>query len=432
MGSLRRQRFGWYAYDWANSAFFATVVTVFFGPYLTSVAKAAAGPDGMVRPFDLISLHPGSIYAFAASIAVVAQVIILPMVGAVADSTPFRRRLLGIFALSGAAATTLMFFLSVETANYLYGVFLFIVANLFFGASVVVYNAFLPELATPKEADTVSSRGWAWGYLGGGLLLLANLLYFTSAKESGTVDIAVRTILASAGIWWALFTILPLRLLPKESRRVVPSTMSGAFRQLITTLRHIRGYPMTLRFLIAYLLYNDAVQTVILMASTYGEQELGLGLDVLTQAILLVQFVAVGGSLLFDRIARRIGTRHAIAVAIVGWMMIVLAAWLVVDSAQGFFILAAAIAVVLGGIQALSRSLFSQMIPRGKEAEYFSLYEISDKGTSWLGTAFFGLAVTMTGSFRIAIASLVVFFVVGLILLVRVDVNRARADAAEQ
>ncbi|MBS1561189.1 MAG: MFS transporter [Bacteroidetes bacterium] len=431
MSSLRRQRTGWYFYDWANSAFSTTVVTVFLGPYLASVAKHAAGADGNIHPFGF-SIDPGSWFPFMVSFSVLLQVFVLPMVGAIADRSTNKRSILGVLAYGGAISTTLLFFLRVDTGNYLFGGFFFVLANVLFGASVVVYNSFLPELSSEADRDKVSSRGWAVGYLGGGLLLLMNLLYYKASNDgidglSSTEQLAIRTILASAGIWWATFTIIPLVALRSlrsqhfvEGHAGHEGGMGAAFKQLWRTLQHMLGYRQTLIFLCAYLLYNDAVQTVLTMASVYGQEELHLGLDTLTTAILMVQFVAIPGSILFERLASRIGTRNAIMTALVCWTLVLVITYAWVSTEAHFYILAALIAIVMGGTQALSRSYFSRMIPDGKEAEYFSLYEISDKGTSWIGPLAFGVALDLTHSYRTAILSLIVFFLAGMVLLVRV------------
>jgi UMF1 family MFS transporter len=394
------------------------------------VARAAAGPDGTVDPFG-ISIHPGSVFPFAASLSVALQVLVLPVIGALADRSHRKRLLLGFTAAGGALATTALFFVTAAAGNYLMGALLFIVANLFFGSSIVVYNSFLPEISSPEERDRVSSRGWALGYLGGGLLLLINMLMYAKATESNAdIGFTVRTILASAGIWWALFTLIPMRLLPATAARSAePLRLGLAFRQLVDTLLHARSYPQTLLFLVAYLTYNDAVQTVITMSSQFGQEELGLGIDVLMSAILLVQFVAIGGALVFERVAAWTTTKHAIMIAIVGWVAVLVMAYAAVRGTTDFYFMAAAIAIVLGGIQALSRSLFSQMIPVGREAEYFSLYEISDKGPSWIGPMVFGWTLTLTGSYRLAVLSLIVFLVIGFALLSAVNVERARREA---
>ena len=434
---MKLLRFGWYVYDWANSAFSTTVVTVFLGPYLASVAKAAAGPDGSITPFG-VSMHPGAWFSFCVSLSVALQVLVLPVIGAVTDASHQKKRMLALTAFTGAIATTGLFFVSAEAGTYILGGLLFIIANLAFGASMVVANAFLPDLAAPEERDAVSSRGWALGYLGGGLLLLAHLLYYEAIKDAGGPEgLAVRIILSSAGVWWALFTLVPLKLLPPDARsqartKPEPLAIGAAFRQLWTTLRGLKAYPMTLLFFVAYLLYNDTIQTVIAMASVYGSEELGLGLDTLTKAILIVQFVAVGGSLLFERLAGLIGTKPAITLGLLGWAGVLVAAYIAVTTETHFYVLAVVIALVMGGTQALSRSLFSVMIPPGREAEYFSLYEISDKGTSWLGPMLFGVALTMTNSYRLALLSLIVFLLAGLVLLLKVNVPRAMAEALGQ
>lgn len=431
---MRRQRVGWYVYDWANSAFSTSVITVFLGPYLTSVAEASVGADGHLNVFGL-GLHPGALYSFCVSISVILQVITLPVVGAITDATRQKKRILATTAYIGAVATALLFFVSAEAQNALLGGLFFIIANVAFGSSLVVSNSFLVDLAPADERDAVSSRGWAVGYLGGGLLLLMHLLYFESVESAGgPVGLAVRTILASVGIWWALFTIVPLRLLPAPSQLSVFPTkvsMRATFRQLWHTLKGMRALPSTLLFFIAYLLYNDTIQTVIAMASVYGQEELGLSMSVLTKAILLVQFVAIGGSLLFARIAELIGTKRAIVLGLLGWAGVLLAAYGAVTTTWHFYMLAVAIAIVMGGTQALSRSLFSTMIPPGKEGEYFALYEISDKGTSWLGPLAFGLALTFTGSYRLALLSLTIFLIAGLVLLLRVNVARAVEEAQQ-
>lgn len=445
MTSTRAERWGWYTYDWANSAFYTTVVTVFLGPYLTTVAQAAAGPDGLIHPFGL-SLEPGSWFPFMVSASVVLQVLVLPIIGAFVDNSPKKRTLLGVFAFTGALFTTALFFLQVGQANFMFGGLMFIFANLAFGASIVVYNAFLPQIAAPDERDKVSSRGWALGYLGGGLLLLTHLLYYNNAVEKGLdTGLAVRIILASAGIWWALFTIVPMLTLRKgisgasrdagatrKDSNTDTSTkrgLGGSFRQLYDTLNHMRKLPHTFTFLIAYLLYNDAVQTVIVTASQFGQEELHMPLGDLMQAILMVQFVAILGSLAFERIAAALDAKRAIIIALIGWIGVIVAAYAFVQTSAHFFILAAIIAIVLGGVQALSRSLYSQLIPAGKEAEYFSLYEIGDKASTIFGPLIFGIALSMLHSYRSAVLSLIVMLVVGLLLLLKVNVIRGRAEA---
>ena len=432
--ATQRELRGWYFYDWACSAFNTTVVTVFLGPYLTTVTEnAAGGADEFVHPFG-IPVAAESFFPYVLSLSVFLQVFVLPLVGAIADRTRRKKQLLGIFAYIGAFSTMALYFL--QGSNYLLGGFLFILANLAFGAALVVYNAFLPELATPDERDDVSARGWAFGYLGGGLLLALNLGLYTFRDSLGVSEgHAVRISLLSAGVWWALFTLIPMRRL-RETRPTAAgdhAVLSGGFRQLRTTLSEARRYPRTLLFLAAYLLFNDGVQSVIALSATFGERELGLEQQTLILAILLVQFVAFGGALLLGRLAKTFGAKRVILASLVVWTLVVAAAYFLPEERPlEFFALAIGIGLVLGGTQALSRSLFSQLVPRGKEAEYFGLYEISERGTSWLGTAFFGLALQFTGSYRIAIFSLIIFFVAGFVLLARVDVRQAIIDAGNE
>lgn len=422
-------RAAWYAYDWANSAFSTTVVTVFFGPFITSVANSVATDAGL--PIFGWHIHTGAWFSFVVTVSVIAQVAILPVLGAYADRSGKKKVLLGVTAFIGALATMAMYGIQASQGNVLTGGLLFLVANVCFGASIVVYNAFLPEVSPEDERDAVSSRGWAVGYLGGGLLLLAHLVMYSSADEfPGGPEHVVRIIIASAGVWWALFTIIPMVFLPKGKQRSSHVKKTGSsIRQLVNTFRHMRLYPQTLLFLIAYLFYNDAVQTVLTMASVFGQEELGLGLATLTSAILLVQFVAIGGSLGFEQVARKFSAKTAILIALVGWMFVLVAAATIVQTATHFYILAGIIALVMGGTQALSRSLFSKLVPKGSESEYFAFYEISDKGTSWIGTFLFGVALTTSGSYRWAIFSLIVLVLVGGILLARVNVQEGIEQA---
>jgi UMF1 family MFS transporter len=429
---LRREQRAWYFYDFANSAFASTVLTLFLGPYLTAIAKAAAGPDGFVRPFG-IPIEPRSWWGYMVSLSVILQVLVLPGIGAIADLSPRKKQLLAACAYTGAATTAALFF--VTGTAYLLGAALFLTANLAFGASIVVYNSFLPDIASPEERDAVSSKGWGFGYLGGGIVLALNLALFMRASALGISEsLAVRICLASAGIWWALWTIIPLLGLRNRPPLAEPATRAGSlasFRQFARTLAGMRAYPQALTFLIAYLLYNDAVQAVIALSGQFAADELRMPMSQLTLAILMVQFTAFGGALLFGRIAGVIGTRPAIIVSLVIWTATIVAIYAWVRTSGHFFLMAAVVAVVLGGTQALSRSLFSQMIPRGREAEYFSLYEITDKGTSWLAPLIFALALQFTGSYRIAILSLLVFFLAGLLVLTRVDVRRGALAAAQ-
>ncbi|MFG3256310.1 MFS transporter [Streptomyces sp. NPDC048172] len=431
----RREQRGWYFYDWAVSVFSTSVLTVFLGPYLTEVAKAAADADGYVHPLGL-PVRAGSFFAYAVSASVLLSVVVMPLAGALADRTGRKKPVLAVSAYVGAGATSAMFFLDGE--RYLLGGVLLVVANVALAVSMVVYNAFLPQIAGPAERDDVSSRGWAFGYASGALVLVANLALFLGHESFGVSEsMAVRICLSSAGVWWAVFALVPLLRLRERPYARQGDGVGGGYgrvsfgdgwRQLAGTLRELRRYPLTMLFLLAYLLYNDGIQTVITQASVFGSEELGLNQTTLIGAVLLVQVLAVAGALLMGRLARSYGARRVILWSLVAWTVTVAAGFaLPAGEPLWFYALAAAIGLVLGGSQALSRSLFAQLVPAGKEAEFFSLYEVSDRGTSWLGPLLFGLAYQLTGEYRVAILSLVVFFALGFALLWRVPVRRAAA-----
>ncbi|MFF3207005.1 MFS transporter [Streptomyces sp. NPDC002962] len=438
----RREQRGWYFYDWACSVYSTSVLTVFLGPYLTSVAKRAADADGYVHPLG-IPVRAGSFFAYSVSLSVIVAVLVMPLVGAAADRSGRKKPLLGAAAYVGAAATTAMFFLGGD--RYLLGGALLIVANAAQSVAMMLYNSYLPQIAPPEERDAVSSRGWAFGYAAGSLVLVVNLVLYLAHDSFGVSEsTAVRICLASAGLWWGGFTLIPLLRLrdrpaagreasarPDPTDRTDRTTRTApGLRQLAATVRDMRRHPLTLSFLLAYLIYNDGIQTVISQASVYGSEELGLGQSTLIGAVLLVQVLAVAGALGMGRLARTYGAKRTILGSLAAWTLTLGAGYFLPAGAPvGFFLLAAAIGLVLGGSQALSRSLFSHLVPPGKEAEYFSAYEMSDRGMSWLGPLLFGVTYQLTGSYRDAIISLVVFFVVGFLLLARVPVRRAIGDA---
>ncbi|MEB8343933.1 MFS transporter [Streptomyces endophyticus] len=424
----KREQRGWYFYDWACSVYSTSVLTVFLGPYLTSVAKAAADADGFVHPLG-IPVSAGSFFAYSVSLSVILSIFVMPLAGAAADRTGRKKPLLALCAYIGAAATAGMFFLDGD--RYLLGGLLLVVANSSLAVSMVLYNSYLPQIAPPEERDAVSSRGWAFGYASGALVLLANLVLYTAHDTFGVSEsTAVRICLASAGVWWGAFTVVPLRRLRDRRTEPTPGGTASGPRQLLATVKDMRRHPLTLSFLLAYLVYNDGVQTVISQASVYGSEELGLDQSTLIVAVLLVQLLAVAGALAMGRLARTYGAKRTILGSLVAWTVTIGAGYFLPAGAPAwFFVLAAGIGLVLGGTQALSRSLFSHLVPAGKEAEYFSAYEMSDRGMSWVGPLVFGLTYQLTGSYRDAIGSLVAFFVIGFVLLARVPVHRAIRDA---
>ncbi len=433
----RREINGWAMYDWANSAFSTTVVTALLGPYILALAES------IDQPFTLFgtAVQSAAIFPFFASLSVLLQVFFLPILGTIADYTHLKKKMLLAFAYTGAVATILIFFVQVDMAVFgtkgaiLVASALFVVANLCFGAAIVFYNAFLPEIASPDQRDAVSSKGWGIGYLGGGLLLLINLAMLTLMEDTA---LAVRLSLASAGIWWLVFTYLfpRRRLKQRAAARKLPegaNVLTHGIRQIAQTLGELyRKYPVTLRYLLAYLIYNDGIQTVIVVSTAFAADELGVATDMLLVLVLMIQFVAFGGALLFGRLARRIGAKRSIIVSLIIWTGVVIFAYAFLYEVWQLFVLGFVLALVLGGSQALSRSLFSQMIPPDHEAEYFGFYEISERGTSWIGPLLFAAAVQITGSQRVAIVSLILFFAVGLILLIGVNVPQGNGGCGKR
>ena len=444
VAARRREQRSWYFYDWANSAYVTTTLTVLFGPYLTVVAKRSACPalpSDADCPVNLsilgVPVSPGALALYAVTATTLTSAVLLPIVGALVDRSGNKRTVLARFAWVGAGAASAMVFVTGD--NWRLGVILLLVASLALGCSLVVYDAILIDIATPDERDAVSSRGWAIGYLGGGLLLALDLVLVQGHGRLGVdTETAVRLSLLSAGLWWGVFTIIPyLGVRDRQPRNVVPEPGRGllgaAAGQLGSTLRDLWGYPQTLRFLLAYLFFNDGIQTVIAAASIFAAEELGLPQGQLITSILLVQFVAFGGALLFGRIAARTGAKRAILGSLVLWCAVVATGFVLpAHRFPLFLVLAVLIGVVLGGSQALARSLYSQLVPSGREAEYFSLYQAAERGTSWLGTLLFGLVFQLTHTYRAAIVALVVFFVVGGSLLATVDVRRGIRDAGNE
>lgn len=449
----KREQRGWYFYDWANSTFYTSVITVFGALYMSSVAADAAKEDVAVNgpracldaqgrsdnldncDISLFGLHfpAGSLWGYLLAAATVVQVLILPITGAIADRSQYKKRILGFFALLGSAASVLLFF--VADGRWELGVVLYMIGNIGYGASIVTYYSFLPDIATPDERDDVSARGWAFGYLGGGVALAVQLAFYLTHESFGISEsMAVRLCFLSSGIWWAAFTIIPLRRLkehqPPHGRERGASVVTAGFTELRDTLRSARTVPLTLAFLGAYLVFTDGISTVVSVSAQYGKEELRFTDEVLIATILVIQFVAYLGGMAHAVVARRFGAKKTILGSLVLWIVVIAAAYFIEERQQlQFYAVAAGIGLVLGGTNALSRSLYSQMIPAGKEAQYYSLYEIGERGTSWLGPLLFAGVGQATGSFRYAIIALVVFFVVGFVLVLLVPVRRAIAAA---
>jgi UMF1 family MFS transporter len=320
----KREQHGWYFYDAANSVFFTSAITLFLPTFVPALARAAADANGFVHPFG-IPVAAASFWAYTVGFSVALQVLVLPVVGAIADYGRRKKECLAIMALLGAIAAMAMFFLHGNT--YQLAGALFVVGNVCFGASVVVYNSFLPEIAGPDDRNDVSSRGFAWGYVAGCVALVAHLGLLFSAERMGiSTEMAVRICLCSTGVWWLLFSIPTLRRLKNRgvARPLVPGTtlLGTAFGQLRHTLVDIRLYPNTLKFLIAYLLYNDAIQTVLVVAAQFGAEELHIPVTQLTISILIAQFVGVFGAIVFNKLASAISAKRAVIVSLIIWTLL--------------------------------------------------------------------------------------------------------------
>lgn len=426
-----KEQKAWYWYDWANSAYVTTIGTVLFAPYIINVAEEAAVNDRI--SLLGLSVAPGALPSYLITASTILSAVLLPLLGPVADRTANKKALLATFAWLGAASASLLYFCKDD--NWQIGAIAVFFANIFLGASLVVNDSILPLISQEHERDRVSSRGWAFGYLGGFLLLAINLALVTVLPFGLDTETAARISMVSAAVWWAAFTFIPFYGLNDHPPAELPGPrerglVQESFGQLRLTLKELPQYPMALLFLLGYLFFNDGIQTVIASSSTYGSEQLGFEQSTLIITILLVQLVAFFGALLFGRLANRYGAKHVILGGLAIWMVIVtVALFLPAKQIVPFLLLGVAIGIVLGGTQALARSYFSLLIPRGKEAEYFSFYHAMDRGTSWFGTLTFGLVYQFTGSYRPAIFALIVFFLVGGAILLRVDTARGIREA---
>jgi UMF1 family MFS transporter len=413
-------------YDWANSAFATTIM----GAVLPTFYAAVAGAH---LPGNTATVYWG----YTSSISLLINAFMGPILGAVADYLGAKKRFLAFFTAFGVFFTSLL--LMVSTGQWLLASVLYTLGYMGFGGANVFYDSLLPHIAKPEDIDYVSSKGYALGYLGGGILLAINIVMILFWDKLGlsSAEMASRLSFLSVGIWWAIFSIPLLRTVPEppvavmHERRINP--LRAAFRRLSNTFGDVRQYGELTKFIIAFWLYNDGIGTIIKMATIYGT-EIGIGQTDLIGALVLLQFVGIPFSLLFGKLAKRLGTKPSIYVALFVYTLISIAGYFM-TSAWQFWLLAGMVGLVQGGSQALSRSLFGAMVPKVKSGEFFGFYDVSSKFAGIVGPAVFALVGQLTGSSRLSIVSLVFFFVVGGLLLTQVDekegVRIARAaDAA--
>ena len=406
-------------YDWANSAFTTTVITAIFPVYFTSVAGADLPPGEATR-----------MLARTTTIALGITALLAPFLGALADQAAIKKRLLGVFTAIGCVAAGCLTL--VHSGDWLLAAVLFGVGNIGFAASLTFYDSLLPHIARGEEMDRVSTAGYALGYLGGGLLLAVNVAWILSPETFGLRDAgqASRLSFFSVAVWWGLFSLPlfrrvaepPVRANARARSAIV--LMRAAFVDLLRTLRDLRRYKHAFLLLIAFVIYSDGIGTIIRMATSYGT-ELGLDQSALITAILLVQFAGIPFAFLFGLLAGRIGAKASIFIALAVYTMITVMGYYM-KTERDFYILALMVAVVQGGSQALSRSLFASMIPRERSSEFFGFFSIFEKFGAIAGPATFEVASRATGSSRSAILTVMVFFIVGAGVLSFVDVKEGQ------
>lgn len=414
VGLVTPEQRAWAWYDWANSAYFTTIVTAVFPAFYSTYAAADLEPAQATARFGAIT---------TASVAVIA--VASPILGAIADFSGIKKRLLLIFMLIGVTAAAAM--AAIARGDWMLASMLFVIGNIGVSGTTVFYDSLLTSVARPEETDRVSSAGYALGYLGGGLLLLLNLAWILQPAAFGFADTAAATkaSFVSVAIWWLLFSIPLLRGVPEppvileagEAR--TSGVLAAAFGRLGRTFGEIRRYRHAFLFFLAMLLYQDGIQTIIRMASVYGA-EIGIDQNAQIAAFIMVQFLGIPFAFLFGALGARIGTKRALFIALAVYTLATILGYFM-TTVTHFFILAGLIATVQGGAQALSRSLFSRLIPVNKSSEFFGFYAVAERFATVLGPLVFTLSVMLTGSSRTAVLFIVVFFAAGAALLSRVD-----------
>jgi MFS transporter, UMF1 family len=423
----KREIFGWAMYDFANSAFATTILAVIFNQYFATVV--AGGKKGV--EVGGIHLHGASLFTFSIALSMAISAVLSPLLGAVADSTGAKKRFLMFFCYMAVLFTGLLYF--VHEGDPWKGATFFIVANIGFAGGNVYYNAFLPEISTEQTIGRISGLGWAWGYLGGGALLAINLVMLKYPEWLGFPPgfFTVQDCFLSVALWWFLFS-LPTFLFLKERRpgcrsRDGTGHLRAGYQRLRHTYHRIKTFRELTKFLLAYLIYNDGIETVIVMASIFGADVLGMETQEIILFFLMVQGIAFVGSLLFGTLADAIGNKRTIMITLGIWSLIVLWAFrlgIFWSPKTEYWILGVGVALVLGGSQAASRSLQALFTPQDNSAEFFGFFAVSGKFSSIVGPLIYGILIAVTGSVRSGILSLLLFFFAGMLILWRVDEAR--------
>ena len=427
--------FGWCMYDWANSAYITTVSVGLLPIYFTGVVVPTEGVTILGTQFEAASLLP-----FAIGFSAALTFLFAPVLGAISDFSAAKKKFLLFFAYMGSLATLLLYFS--RAGDVVQTLVLFILAQTAFVAANVFYDAFLPQIATQDQMDSVSGKGYSYGYVGGGLQFAIAMLIVLAAEPLGIgEETAARIGIVMAAVWWAGFSLFTVKYLGEpgqptplpEQFRTLPRFLAlaavGVTRTIATT-RRIGRFRHLVLFLVAFMFYNDGIQAVIAMATLYGKVELGLSNGTLMGTLLVIQFVATAGALIFSRIARRVGTKQAVMITLVIWSGVVIYAYFI-ETAMEYFVMGGLVGIVMGGSQALSRSFYGSMVPAEASAEFYGFYSVFSKFSAIWGPFVFGAVNLVTGSSRSAIVSLIIFFIVGLVLLYFVDEEKARLAGAE-
>ena len=424
LGLNRPELRAWAMYDWANSAFQSTIITAIFPPFFSAVAAAGLPPVIATERF-----------AWATTIAVGITAVLGPILGAIADYRAIKKKMLGVSV--GIGVVTTMMLATIGRGEWEYAALLFMIANIAIASSFVFYDSLLPHIAAPEEMDRVSTAGYAVGYFGGGVLLVINLLWILMPARFGIPDTvtAIKLSFVSVGVWWLVFSIPLFRRVPEPVRVLEADETANenpvlaAFVRVREAFHELRGYRQAFLMLVAFLLYNDGIQTIIRMAAIYGA-EIGIDQNAQIEAFVVVQFVGVPFAFLFGALAGRIGAKAGIFLALTVYTAISILAYFM-TSAWQFFVLAFLVGTVQGGSQALSRSLFARMIPKHKSSEYFGFFSVFEKFAGIAGPALFAASVSLFGSSRAAVLSVILFFICGGIILTRVNVAEGEARARE-
>jgi UMF1 family MFS transporter len=422
VGLDRPELRAWAMYDWAMSAFWCTVILAVFPPFFADYAAAGLPPAVATARF-----------AWATTIAVTIVAVMGPILGAIADYRAMKKRLLAATMILGVAATMLM--VTIGQGQWEYAAALFMIGNIGVAGSQVFYDSLLPHIARPGELDRVSTAGFAMGFVGGGLLLLLNLAWILSPATFGLPDTlsAIKLSFASVAVWWFVFSLPLLRRVPEPAAALEPdetgkeTAIRVAFVRVWETFHELRAYKQAFLMLVAFLLYNDGILTIIRMAGVYGA-EIGIDRNAQVAAFVMVQFVGVPFTFIFGALAGKIGPKRALLGSLAVYVGISILGYFMRSTWQ-FFALAFLVGIVQGGSQALSRSLFARMIPKHKSSEYFGFFAVFEKFAGIAGPAIFALSVTILGSSRIAVLSVIAFFVAGGLVLTRVNVEEGEAYA---